>query len=72
MNQETSLFKLALTVTLFAFALFVAIVIYTNDTSEQFTDKKFSFPEEISEAKAGSLLKVERVTEDSIYLGFKH
>lgn len=35
-------------------------------------NKGLSLPEEMNLAEAGDLLKVERVTKDSIFLGFAH
>lgn len=70
-SKESQAFRLVTIAILAVFMAGILFIIFKDAKNNPHTFKKFSYPEEIDTAKPGDLLQVERVTEDSIYLGFK-
>lgn len=70
-TRETRIFILFLTAIIMMFVIFAVVTIQTAKITAYYTNKHISLPEEIELAKCGDVLQVEKVTTDSIYLGFK-
>lgn len=70
--NEDKLFRIVTIIILGLLAASTLYIIFRDAKNNPYTFKKLSYPEEIGIAKPGDILQVERVTKDSIYIGFKH